>query len=264
MKQTLKAAIAAALIVGSAGAARADLTSQGAVGLPLNPTAQIPNAGGIRIQGDYWDLGKPFAGLGSYQQYGLSAAGRVADQWEINGGISRFKSPVGGESKTGGRIGVKYLFTHETDPVGVRIAAGGGYDDATLKNAYGYVVGTKSFGAVKAGMPGITGHLGLRYDRFDDEKGVTNVFGVADDSNKLSVYGGVEIPLTSQGNIQAVGEVQSKNNDMASAAVPYSVSLRYRAATSPLSGSLGYARSGILGEGGWFAQIGWSFDTGNG
>ncbi len=57
MNKTLKAALAAVVVVGTAQGARADLNMTGEVGLPLNPTAQIPGQGGVRIQGDYWDLG---------------------------------------------------------------------------------------------------------------------------------------------------------------------------------------------------------------
>ncbi len=58
MKKTIKAAIAATLIAGMAQGARADLTLNGAVGLNLNPTAQIPLPGGVRVQGNFVDFGE--------------------------------------------------------------------------------------------------------------------------------------------------------------------------------------------------------------
>ena len=254
MKTTFKAAIAALAVLGATTGARADMTLQGAVGLPLNPTAQIPAEGGVRVQANYFDLGDVAGNDFSY--YGLHGAGRVADRFEINGGISRlnaegFFEPL---DRTGFDIGGKYLFTTETDPVGVRIAAGAGYSRALLKNTYAYVVGTKSFGrGVSGNSAPIAGHLGLRYDRFKADFGG----GFSTDSNKLSVYGGVEVPFTRTGDFAFVGELQSKNVD--NGEVPYSASLRYRPAGQGFSASVGIQRQGIIDDNGIFAQIGYSF-----
>ena len=89
MNKTLKAALAAVVVVGSAQAAHADLTLTGAVGLPINPTAQIPLPGGVRIQGDYFDVDN------GNQYYGIHAAGRVGGRFELNGGYSKLDAPGG-------------------------------------------------------------------------------------------------------------------------------------------------------------------------
>lgn len=256
MNKSFKAAIAAAVALGSlsfAQSARADLTISGAVGLPLNPTAQIPNEGGIRLQGNYFDLGNP--GGGSVKNYGLFGAGRIADNIELSGGINKLDVPGGGPlDRTGGAIGAKYLITRETDPAGVRFAVGAGYDHALVKNAHVYAVASKYLGQVTEGKAPITGHLGLRYDRFD-------FGGIGGDSNKLSVYAGAEVPVTRTGDFQIVGEIQSKNLDFAGAKIPYSISGRYRPQGQPFGLSLGFARQGVTADSGFFVQVGYTFDT---
>jgi hypothetical protein len=251
MKTTFKIAVAALAMLGTTSAARADLTLQGAVGLPLNPTAQIPLPGGVRVQANYFDLGEEFGSDAQY--YGLHAAGRLGERLEINGGVSKLDADgfFDNFDRTGFDLGAKYLFTRETDPAGVRIAAGVGYSRALLKNVHAYVVGTKSFGrGITGNSAPITGHLGVRYDRFD--------FGFADKSKKASVYGGVEIPFTRTGDFSFVGELQSKNFE-GDSEFPYSASIRYRPVGQGLSASIGIQRHGILDDNGLFAQIGYSF-----
>ena len=248
MNQSMKAVLAATVVLGAASSARADLTINGAVGLPLNPTAQIPQEGGVRVQGNYYDQGD--LGAASFKSYGVVAAGRVADMIEVSGGFNKFDVSTGGPlDESGIALGAKYLFTRESDPVGVRIAAGVGYDRALLKNTHAYVVGTKYLGAVTGEKVPITAHLGLRYDRFK---------AGAAKSNKASVFAGVEFPFTSTGEFAFVGEVQSKNNEFNNK-IPYSASVRYRPQGQGFSVSAGIARQGLTGDNGLFAQVGYSF-----
>ena len=123
MNKTLKAALAAALVVSTTQIAQADLTQDGAVGLPLNPTAQIPMEGGVRVQANYFDLGDlsiaPFGRVGDFKRYGVYAAGRVWKNLEISGGVDKLSAkentalvPAGTLNpidKTGINIGAKYL-----------------------------------------------------------------------------------------------------------------------------------------------------------
>lgn len=247
--KTLATAVIATAILGVASAAHADLTQSGAVGLPLNPTAQIPAEGGVRIQGNYYDQGD--IGAVSTKSYGVVAAGRVGDNIEVNGGWTKFDTnPTTILDKSGVALGAKYLFTRESDPAKVRIAAGIGYDRALWKDTYAYVVGTKSFSGISADKAPITGHLGLRYDRFK----VANV-----KSTKASVYAGAEIPVTADGAFSIVGEIQSKNNDFGLEKFPYSASIRYRPTGKPFGVSVGIQRQGLTGDNGVFAQIGYTF-----
>ena len=261
------APLAALVVAMGAGSARADLTYQGAVGLPLNPTAQIPLPGGVRLQGNYYDLGDASNATSSASSklYGLYAAGRVGGQFEVSGGIQQTRNRVNvlgvsnSNNETGFTLGGKYLFTRESDPAGVRIAAGAGYGDIDVfntqgRNFHGYVVGSKYLGAVSGERVPVIGHLGLRYDRF--------IFGSSANrtrSNKVSLFGGVEVPVTRRGDLSFVGELQSKN--VSGGGTPYSASLRYRPRTQPFSASFGVQRQGI-GDSGIFAQLGYSFDTG--
>lgn len=263
MKKMITAAVAATVALGTLsgaggtmGTARADLTLNGAVGLPLNPTAQIPLPGGVRVQGSYFDAGD-VGGFGDVKFYGLHAAGRIGSRLELNGGVERLNGPgaLGGDfDRTGLALGAKYLFTRETDPAGVRLAAGVGYSRALLRNVHAYVVGTKSLGNLTEGRTPITGHLGLRYDRFR-----FNTLGVNNRSSKASVYGGVEVPFTRTGDFAFVGEVQSKNTD--GGGTPYSASVRYRRAGKGFSVSAGVQRQGLINDSGLFVQLGYSFDT---
>jgi hypothetical protein len=276
MNKTFKAAIAAVALLGAASGARADLNIDGAVGLPLNATAQIPQTGGIRIQGNYYDQGDSSFGVAGakvdQKHLGLVAAGRVADMIEINGGIERNRYRANGifgggsDSDSGIALGAKYLFSRESDPVGVRFAVGAGYNRVQARNTYAYAVATKYLGDVTGGKLPITGHLGLRYDRFKaaNVAGIGfvpfDVAGVANTStNKVSVYGGIEVPFG--GSFAAVGELQSKR--IRGGDTPYSASIRFRPQGSPFSGSVGIARTGIGIDKGLFAQIGYSFDAGS-
>lgn len=245
MNKTLKAALAAAVVVGTAQGARADLNLTGEVGLPINPTAQIPGQGGVRIQGDYWDVGD------DVQFYGVHAAGRVGNApLEISGGVSRLD--FDSDDETGLDIGLKYLFTRESDPAGVRIAAGAGYSKALFKNKHAYLVASKYLGEVTGERVPIIVHGGVRYDRFD--------FGTDEDEGKVSAFIGTEIPVTRTGEWQLVGEIGSKVVD--GGKVPYSASIRYRPQGKGFGASVGIARHGLGSDNGVFAQIGYTFDTG--
>jgi hypothetical protein len=250
-KIATQAAIAALLIAGTSGAARADLTVSGAVGLPLNPTAQIPQPNGARVQGNFYQLGDTVAG--KVNHYGIFGAARLADRFEINGGVNKLDGPgVLGLDETGFAIGAKYLFSRETEPAGVRIALGAGYDHALYRNINAYVVASKYLGTLTEGRTPITGHLGLRYDRFK-----LNTVGFK--SNKASIFAGAEVPFTRDGALQFVGEIGSKN--ARAGEFPFSAGLRYRPLGQGYSASIGVQRQGLIDDTGLYLQLGYSFDT---
>ena len=244
MKTISSVALATVALATLTGAAHADLNISGAVGLPVNPTAQIPGVGGARLQANYYDLG------GNASYYGLFGATRVGNNIEVNGGINKLSSDFSQLDRTGFAIGAKYLFTRESDPAGVRLAAGVGYDRALLKNTNAYLVGTKYLGAVSEGRVPITGHLGVRYDNFD---------ALGGSSDKFSVFAGVEVPVTRTGELQFVGELGSKKADGGNTV--YSAGVRYRPQGRPFGASVGIAQTG-LGDGGkFYAQLGYTFNT---
>ncbi len=236
-------ALATVAVAALAGSARADLNISGAVGLPLNPTAQIPGAEGARVQANYYDLDN------SAKTYGLFAAARVGEKLEVNGGINKLDADNASIDRTGFAIGAKYLISRENDPAGVRLAVGAGYDRALLKNTNAYVVATKYLGGVDTGRTPITGHLGLRYDNFD---------GGVGSSDKFSIFVGAEVPI-SQNGLTAVGELGSKIADGGN--TPYSISVRYRRQGQPFGASVGLAQKGFGGGGRLFAQLGYTFNT---
>lgn len=240
-------AIVAACAV-SADPARADLTLSGAVGLPLNPTAQLPAPGSVRVQANFTDLGD-ISGS-DLNLAGIYAAGRLTDRLEISGGLENvsgdtFLNPL---DETNIALGAKYLIK-PGGVDGVAVAAGAGYSRALLRNKHAYIVASKSFGSLGEGRARTTGHLGLRYDDFD-------LLGF--DSGKTSVYGGVEVPLDAQGRISAIAELQSKNNEFGTARYPFSIAARYSGG-SGFSATGGYLREGITGKSGFFAQVGKTF-----
>lgn len=220
------------------------LTISGAVGLPLNPTAIIPNNGSVRVQGNYYDgpsLSNPGLDIDT-KYYGIFAAGRFTEApLEISGGIAKLSASANadfgggpgfddfledgiedGLDKTGLVLGAKYqLRGLADDPDGVRLAVGVGYNRALLKNLHAYFVASKAFGV---GGRAVTGHLGLRYDRFK-----YSMFGESATSGKFSIYGGAEVPLDRRGRFALVGELASKNADSDFLAkMPYSLSLRFQ------------------------------------
>ncbi|BCM90869.1 hypothetical protein IAD21_02731 [Abditibacteriota bacterium] len=249
MKNIFKVALATLAIAGMSGAAHADLNYNGEVGLPLNPTAQIPQEGGFRLQGNYYDLGS------SSRLYSVGGAIRASKTApiEVNGAVN-YVDGNAGNNDVRFSVGAKYLFSRETEPAGVRLAAGVGYSEYSLstdhlKNARAYLVGSKSFGNPVEGKTSITGHLGLRYDHFE--------FG-GGDSDKASVFAGVEIPVTPTGEIQLLGEVGSEVADGGN--VPYSVGIRYRPMQKPFGATIGVQRVGIANDDPkLFVQIGYTF-----
>jgi hypothetical protein len=218
------------------------LNINGAVGLPLNPTAIIPNQGSVRVQANYFDgprLSETGISLNT-KYYGLFAAGRVGEMpLEISGGIAKFdanaRSIIPGLAneledtfdKTGLVLGAKYqLRGLADDPNGVRLAVGATYNRALLRNTNVYFVASKAFG-VGSGRA-VTGHLGVRYDRFSISTDADTYR-----SGRFSVYTGAEVPIDKDGRFAVVGEIGSKiSDDLADgtfqAKVPYSLALRYQ------------------------------------
>ncbi len=243
-KVTHSVALATVALAALAGSAHADLNISGAVGLPLNPTAQIPEAQGARVQANYFDLD------GDAKTYGLFAAARVGQKLEINGGVNRLDSDNSFIDRTGFAIGAKYLISREDDPAGVRLAVGAGYDRALLKNTNAYVVASKYLGNLDSGRTVITGHLGVRYDNFDAGFG---------SSDKFSIFAGAEVPISQGSGFTAVGEIGTEIADGGN--TPYSISVRYRRENQPFGASVGLAQKGLGGDGRFFAQIGYTFNT---
>ena len=212
-------------------------TISGAVGLPLNPTAALPAVGETRIQVNYFDLFD--SGESDAKIYGIYAATRIGETpLEVSAGVERMSSgnDVLDIERTGFAIGAKYVVMDEEDPEALRFAFGAGYSSALYKNAHVYAVATKS---ITAGSRVVSGHLGVRYDRFSI---------LDEDSSKVSFYGGLEVPIDARGRFVVVGEAQSKNaNDELGGEAPFSLALRYQN-PSGFSASAGIARQGVLSE----------------
>ena len=188
----------------------------------------------------------------TFHYQGFTLAGRIDKHFELSGGVTRL-SVSGADSdlsKTGIALGVKYLIN--PDSRDIRYAIGGGYDGALLHNFRVYGVASKPFGG-DAGSAPIMGHLGIRYDQFnlDDLDG--------SNSKRVSVFAGIEYPLTRTGDLTLTGEIQSKNNDLPDAKIPFSLGVNYNLANSGLTFSAGYQRQGLIDDEGFYARVGYFF-----
>ncbi len=183
--------------------------------------------------------------------YSLSGALRAGatTPLEISGAINRSDGAAANKG-TNFSLGAKYLFSREADAIGVRTAAGIGYSEFdVVRNYHVYAVATKYFGTVTGERVPITGHLGVRYDRFE-------AFGV--NSNRPSIYAGAEVPLTRTGEFQVLGEFGTKV--VSGGASPYSIGVRFRPRQQPFGATIGLQRQGILDSSGrLFAQVGYTF-----
>jgi hypothetical protein len=240
MQTMWKRALAVLLSLCIVQNARAELTLNGAVGLPLNPTARIPSPDNMPVQGNFYELGKDFA------YYGLFTALRVKNRpLEISGGIDRLDNH---DNQAGISIGAKYLLSGQDDSSSTRLALGVGYSHALGQNIHAYAVASKPVVRVGRNWSPVMAHLGLRYDRFEDVGGEIGLRQKA--SDKASIYGGVEIPLTRRGTFMLTGEVQSKNHEFNSppAKTPYSASVSYRSSNKGFAAAAGIQRQGLTGE----------------
>jgi hypothetical protein len=253
------------LLVGS----RSGLNINGAMGLPLNPTASMPVKGSAHVQANYYKLWSHDAMADADSKlYGAYFATAVSNRIEFSAGLEKqavSAANTGAGSaieeafdNSGIALGVKFLVNKPTGPRDVRIAVGAGYSKALYHNTNIYAVASKGFGARNRT---ITAHLGVRYDRF--KVGATSLTD-ATTSSKASIFGGAEIPLDTRGRFSLVAELQSANTTAdLGGAMPYSVSLRYQNGNG-MSASLGMMRQGVLSDvvsdsGGVFAQVGKTF-----
>ena len=243
MKHTWKAALAVATVamIGTAGAAKADLNISGETGLILNPTAEIVQKGHPQVQANYYD----FDGGDNDKVYGIYGAFQAADKLEISGGITKFRSDYEPWDRSGIAIGAKYQLLNHKDK-GFDLAVGAGYDHGFQRNTHIYAAATKAFrsGADRAS---VIGTLGVRWDHFKDGDDST--------SSQASVYAGVQVPITRTGELSVIGEIQSKNLSSSyvsyewgssyNAKFPYALGLRYQPKGQAFSVTAGVQRQGF-------------------
>jgi hypothetical protein len=219
-------------------AAKADLDINGATGLILNPTANIVEKGQPVVQASYYDFGT----LENDKYYGVFGAVGVSDNLEISGGLNRYRTDFDSWQRNDFAIGAKYKLLSDAEK-GLNVAVGAGTNRGMQRNVHAYVAATKALGNRENRAP-ITGTVGVRWDRFQ-----------ADDdfrSSKASVFAGLEVPLTRQGEWSVLGEIQSNNYENTDPAYtdrvkfPYSIGVRYRPNNQPFSITAGVQRQGIL------------------
>ncbi len=269
LQKTLQSATILAAVVASASAAHAELTMNGAVGLPLNPTAQIPAKEAVQVQANFYNLYDNF-GI-RVRQYGAYAAFQAADGLELNGGAEKIDANFGdilgakfSIKRTGVAVGAKYLFTHKSAPSNLQFAAGVGYSYVDGENIYAYGVLSKAFGNASDRAP-LRAHLGVRYDHFyynTFDLGVLDLSAIGR-SNKASIYGGLEIPFNRAGNVAFVGELQSKVTKFSDLRAPFSAGLRLRGNGNGFSATVGVQRRpvALTNDTELFAQLGYAFGS---
>jgi hypothetical protein len=265
MKHTWKAALAvtAVAMIGTAGTARADLTLDGQTGLFINPTAEVAKKGDAEVAVNYQRANVDIFD-GRISTYGIGGAVGVADKLELSANFNKLKlnSDLGDTDSNDWRIGGKYQLFNQSEK-GFDLAVGANYEridgEGGNDNHYtAYLAGTKNFASSSTRAP-IQGTLGVRWDR------VTVPY--SDDSSKVSVYAGANVPLTRTGDFSLVAEVGTKTLETIAgqdASTPYAIGLRYRPKASGFSAGIGFGRPSIVTQQelvgtSWFAQIGYAF-----
>lgn len=227
MKHTWKAALAVATVamIGTAGAAKADLTLDGQTGLFANPTAEVLKKGTSEVQVSYDRLS---ANGGHVSDVNAGFAFSPLDKLELSANTDRLS--VGGEHISSSRLGLKYQFINQADK-GYDVAAGLNYGSVFIYDQWTlYAAATKAFNLSHNRAP-VKGTLGVRWDRFS---------AYSQSESKASVYGGVEVPLTSDGKFSLIGELGSKVFDYGQST--YAIGLRYHPQSSGFSLGAGYGR----------------------
>jgi hypothetical protein len=249
---------AAFLAVTLTTAARADLGLEGSVGMPLNPTAEIPAPDQEQWQVGYRDLGDlTLFGLtaSKVKNYTVQGAYSPYERLELDFGYDQVNAsdPLGlgtnGLDQKRASFGGKYLLTRATGTKGFSTAVGIGYDRALFRNTFGYLVVSKPLALFGGDDHPTLVSLGVRHDHFS----LGDIGGPS--SSKWSAYTGVEVPLIRQGALGFVAEVGSKNNDAGREKTPYSYGLHSTLAGGRISAGVGYQRQGITGDGGLYALV---------
>jgi hypothetical protein len=251
MKHTWKAALAVAAVamIGTAGAARADLTLDGQTGLFSNPTAEIVQKGAPEISGNYIH----YSDSGYHENsYGIHGAIQAADKLELSAGYQHY-SDNEDYSENDWHIGGKYQLLSQQEK-GFDLAVGADYlryngDYDNDGNYYtAYLAATKAF--TNGNRAAVKGTLGLRWDK-DDPNDFPS-------SSKASVYAGVEVPVTRTGQVRLIGELGSKRYDDSDAV--WDIGVRYHPQGSGLSLGAGFGNPWGWEDGTtWFAQVGYTF-----
>lgn len=243
----LKAALAAAVVVGTAGAAKADLTLNGNTGMFLNPNAYLVSKDKPQVQVNYFKLySEPGYSVNTYNITGVLRAG---DRAEVGAGVSKLDADDYYYNDTDFIVNAKYQL-RAPENGNFALAAGAGYNGALADNKYAYLVASKPFGKIIDRGP-ISASVGVRWDSFS--------WGGYDHSSKVSVFGGVEVPIGDK--LAVIGELQSKNLEFEDSKSPYSIGLRYHANNKFTLGA-GLAQSGIMNESSkLFVQVGYNFGS---
>jgi len=233
MKHTWKVALAVAVMAGSAGAAKADITLSGPTGLFMNPTAQIAAKDAPEVAVDYQRYSN-----GGYHanDFGIAGAIQLADKLELNGGYHR----LGNDDGNIWNIGAKYQIINQAEK-GLGVAVGADYSkfsDGGGHDVDVYAAATKAFNVSTDRAP-IQGTLGLRYN--------DNDFG----GSKVDVFAGVAVPLNRTGEFSLIGELGSKRSDYGDTS--YALGVRYHPAGSSFNVGAGIARDIV------FVQAGYQF-----
>lgn len=251
MKHTWKVALAVAVLAGSAGVAKADLTLEGQTGLFLNPTAEIAKKGAPEISVSY--VRNTDDGY-KEKEYGIYGAIQAADRLELSAGYHHYMNDTYDYSGNTWHIGGKYQILNQKDK-GFDLAAGADYGrynesgDSYSENYYLlYLAATKSFQTSSDRAP-IQGTVGLRWDKSTYNDGYPS-------DSKASVYAGVQVPVTRTGEVSLIGELGSKQYDGGESI--YAIGVRYHPKNTGLSLGVGYGRPWGYGHA-LFAQVGYAF-----
>lgn len=180
----------------------------GSTGLIYNPTAAVAPQGQFSAHLSY--LRETPNGR-SQRGINLSGAVGVAPRWEVSLGLvdAEIRDGVNLDT-TAVNAGVKYLWRTETDTAPA-VAVGVQHVNI-LKDSTVYVVVSKQLTPQPKEGKGVRGHLGVRFDRIDATRSVTDK-----DESKITAYGGVEATLSPR--VHFMGEVNTRHRGLAASPV---------------------------------------------
>jgi len=247
LKNTWKAALAAAAVLGSAQIAKADLSLYGETGLFLNPTGEIAAKKATEAQLVYANNH-----FNDQSAVGLGLAGQVAKGLELN--LQSLKHsdnglPDGYEGATWAYFGGKYQLISPKEK-GLALSLGLRYLHTNAVNDWkgytGYLAVTKAVNRSSERAP-IKATVGLRYDHTS----------VSDDSDsKVNMFTGIEVPLSAEGDFKVIGEFGTKRFEYGSN--PWALGVRWSPSRKGISAGFGYGNYGYNSNG-FFAQVGYKF-----
>jgi len=199
--------LALAVMAAPLAPASSDPNLVGATGLLLNPTADL-GTGQFDLQLTYLPVRNA---VDTTHWYSVAGRYRLDERTELHGALEAMRAT---NDREGGVLGVKRQVQAETAVLPA--VAVGAYHDSILKDTAAYAVASLAGTNPADGSPtGLRGHLGVRWDRFEDgrnESAVTSFLGAESRVGEQTTF---------------FGEVGTQHHDRVHRKTPWAVGLRW-------------------------------------